>query len=130
MGDALSDVGREDRLGLLYITMLSLVLYLLAVRCYHLFYRTHIMDVVVDIAWRIACFLLPLFISVVLYMRRLKYICRGWHSKGEDMKTASEPDAMQICHGPIWYGWRMDASRRVQARAANLPFSSTPGSAA
>ena len=51
MGVALSDVGREDRLGLLYITMLSLVMYLIAVRCYHLFYLTAHMDVkVVDIA--------------------------------------------------------------------------------
>ena len=51
VGVALSDVGREDRLGLLYITMLSLVMYLIAVRCYHLFYLTAHMDVnVVDIA--------------------------------------------------------------------------------
>lgn len=32
------------------VTMLSLVLYMLAVHCYHLFYLAHIMDVVVVVA--------------------------------------------------------------------------------
>lgn len=48
-GYATSDVGREGRWGLLYIMMLSLVLYMLAVRCCHLFYLTHIMNIVVVI---------------------------------------------------------------------------------